>query len=232
VDESRSAAAPQELARQLITVVTVHGLWMHGRSMAVLRRRIEARGFAVYAFSYPSVTVSLEANAVALAKFLEGVPGDRVHIVAHSLGGVLFRAMLDRHVPQRLGHVVMLGSPLRGSLIAARLARLPGHRWLIGKGFAELNARGGFDAWDPTVVAGGIAGRLPYGAGRLTGGFDEPNDGTVAVRETQLPGLADHVVLPVSHSALLWSRRVSVEVESFLETGRFRPVASQSQSPA
>ena len=73
----------------MIAVVSVHGLWMRGASMAVLRRRLEAHGFGFHDFSYSSVTASLATNAAALAQFIERVPGDTVHLVGHSLGGVL-----------------------------------------------------------------------------------------------------------------------------------------------
>jgi pimeloyl-ACP methyl ester carboxylesterase len=210
----------------LSTVVTVHGLWMHGGSMVVLGRRLRACGFAVRPFSYASVTGSLAANAATLAAFLDGVPADTIHLVGHSLGGVLIREMLERAVPSRLGRVVLLGSPLRGSRIAARVARLPGGRRFIGDSIRELNARGGVAAWPSAVEAGAIAGNLPLGIGRLLGGFGEPNDGTVAVAETRLEGLRDHVVLPVSHFALLWSTAVAEQTERFLVHGRFRHTAS------
>jgi hypothetical protein len=154
------------------------------------------------------------------------------HLVAHSLGGVLIRTMLEQGVPARLGRVVLLGSPLRGSRIGARAARLPGGRRLVGCGMLELNARRGFKEWLPAVPAGSIAGRLPFGAGWLLGGFSEPNDGTVAVSETQLPGLQDHVVLPVSHFALLWSKQVSEQARHFLLNGRFRREAFQAGTDA
>jgi pimeloyl-ACP methyl ester carboxylesterase len=221
VDESRSVAALKERSLGLTTVVTVHGLWMHVGSMVVLQHRLESHGFRVSAFGYPSVTHTLEENAAALAEFIDQVPGGTVHLLAHSLGGALIRTMLERAIPARLGRVVMLGSPLRGSRIGARTARLPGGRRIVGRSIVDLNDRGGFADWPPAVPAGCIAGRLPLGAGWLVGGFLEANDGTVAVAETKVPGLADHVVLPVSHFALLWSKRVSEQARHFLERGRF-----------
>ena len=160
--------------------------------------------------------------AAALAAYLDGVRGDTVHLVGHSLGGVLICAMLESRLPARLGRVVCLGSPLRGSRTAARLARWPGGPRLIGRCLADVHARGGFDAWRAGVEVGSIAGRIPLGVGRLLGPFREPNDGTVAVAETVIAGLADHVVLPVSHVALLWSAQVAAQMAHFLEHGRFR----------
>lgn len=205
----------------MISVITVHGLWMRGASMAVLRRRLAPHGFEVVDFTYPSVQGSLSANATALASFIDAVPGDTVHLVGHSLGGVLICALLENRIPQRIGRVVCLGSPLKGSRTAARLARWPGGRRLVGRCLADVHARGGFAAWRAGVEAGSIAGRIPLGVGRLLGPFPEPNDGTVAVAETQIAGLADHVVLPVSHVALLWSTAVAAQTEHFLLHGRF-----------
>ena len=206
----------------MISVVSVHGLWMGGAAMAVLRKRLERHGFTFHDFSYSSVTASLADNAAALARFVDRVPGTTVHLVGHSLGGVLACAMLEGGLPARLGRIVCLGSPLRGSRTAARLARWPGGERLIGKCLCEVQARGGFSAWPAGVEVGSIAGRLPFGLGRLFGAFPEPNDGTVAVAETSIAGLADHIVLPVSHVALLWSSAVAEQTEHFLLHGRFR----------
>lgn len=205
----------------MISVVGVHGLWMRGASMVVLRARLERHGFAFHDFSYSSVTASLTDNAAALAAFVDRVPGETVHLVGHSLGGVLACAMLETCLPARLGRIVCLGSPLKGSRTAARLARWPGGQRLIGKCLCDVQARGGFAAWRAGVEVGSIAGRWPFGVGRLFGAFEEPNDGTVAVAETSIAGLADHIVLPVSHVALLWSSAVAAQAEHFLLHGRF-----------
>jgi hypothetical protein len=51
--------------------------------------------------------------------------------------------------------------------------------------------------------------------------FDEDNDGTVALSETQLAGAAGFLGVPATHSGLLWSARVAREAGSFLEYGSF-----------
>lgn len=206
----------------MISVVTVHGLWMRGAAMAILRRRLAPHGLAVREFDYPSVTGSLTANARALADFVDALSGDTIHFVGHSLGGVVIRAMLDVRVSPRIGRVVCLGSPLRGSRTGRRLAYLPGGRRIIGHSLGELHTNGGFDSWPAGVEAGSIAGSLPFGVGLMFGPFFAPNDGTVAVAETKVAGLADHIALPVSHMALLWSDRVADQVEHFVLHGRFR----------
>jgi len=53
------------------------------------------------------------------------------------------------------------------------------------------------------------------------GHFDGGHDGTVSIAETQLPGLADHVVVDASHSGLLLSHVAADQAVAFLRTGRF-----------
>jgi pimeloyl-ACP methyl ester carboxylesterase len=189
--------------------------------MKVLRRRLASRGFDVHVFSYPSVAGNLASNAARLARFIDRVPGDRVNVVAHSLGGILVRAMLEHGAPRKLGRVVCLGAPFGGSRTAARVARLPGGARLLGRSVADLLARGGFDKWESPHEVGIIAGGVPFGVGILLGGFAEPSDGTVAIAETRLAGARDHIVLEVAHMSLLWSGAVARQVEHFLVTGQF-----------
>ena len=72
---------------------------------------------------------------------------------------MLICELLESRRPPRLGRVVCLGSPLKGSRTAARLVRWPGGQRLIGRCLAEVHARGGFACWPPGVEVGSVAGR-------------------------------------------------------------------------
>jgi hypothetical protein len=48
-----------------------------------------------------------------------------------------------------------------------------------------------------------------------------PNDGTVALEETRLPGASAELDLAVGHSGLLLDRRVARAACRFLRQGRF-----------
>ena len=222
-DEAHAGTSKRSLPAAGAAIVVVHGLWMNGLAMQLLRRRLDGHGFATHVFRYPSVAHDLSTNAVRLADFVAALPGDTVHFLGHSLGGVLIGAMLERTEHQRAGRVVCLGSPFGGSQIGARVARWGsfGARF-VGKSIGELNARGGFREWRAPHELGVIAGDRPYGFGRLLGGFDEPNDGTVAIAETRVQGAADHIVLPVTHFSMLSSRLVLEQALAFIRTGTFR----------
>jgi len=202
------------------TAVVVHGLWMPGAETLLLRRRLGAAGFATRQFTYHSVAQDLHANALQLAEFLGDVPGETVHLVGHSLGGVIAVRTLQSHSLERIGRVVCLGAPLQGSRSALALARLPGGQRLIGKSESAFLA-GSVEPWTAREELGLICGRVPIGGGQLFGRLPAPHDGSIAVDETRLDGATEHIVLPVSHLSMLWSRAVAEQTVCFLESGRF-----------
>ncbi len=202
-------------------VVVVHGLWMPGPETIVLRRRLGRAGFAPHVFHYATVETALADSAGGLADFVAALSAPAVDLVGYSLGGIVALTMLERFRPAHEGRVVCLGSPLRGSLSAERLSRLPGGERLLGRSLREFVARGGFGAWRGPQPLGVVAGSVPVSFARLLGRLPGANDGTVAVEETRLPGMADHVVVPASHTTLMFSRRAADQTIHFLRHGRF-----------
>ena len=77
-------------------------------------------------------------------------------------------------------------------------------------------------AWKRPRSLGVIAGSLSAGFGRLVSRLPVPNDGTVAVDETRLDGMSDHLVLPVTHTGMLLSTEVANRTARFLDHGNFR----------
>jgi pimeloyl-ACP methyl ester carboxylesterase len=215
-------------------VVYVHGLWLNGWESVLLRRRLSAQmGCETAAFSYPSVGAGAAANARALGEFLERMSADTLHLVAHSLGGLmvleLFANVLSADGrfasgrPMPPGRIVLLGSPVQGSSAAQNLARLPFGRSIMGLTANQVLVAPRIRRWNGARDLGVIAGSLPLGFGRLTGRLDGANDGTVLVEETRLPGATEHLTLRTSHSALVYSKAVARHAVAFLREGRFGP---------
>ncbi len=202
------------------TVVFVHGLWMNGVESGLLRRRIGEAGFSPRQFSYHSVTQSFDDNAQRLKQFVDELPAGKVHLVGHSLGGLLLLKMLASHADQREGRLVCMGSPLAGSRAAKALLSLPGGSRVLGHSVQALIHEQPW-RWSGRRELGLIAGGLAMGLGRLLSDLPEPNDGTVAVDETFLEGARDHIVLDVSHTQMLFSAEVAAQVVQFLREGRF-----------
>jgi len=211
-----------ENARAVPTVVFVHGIWMTGLEMLPLMRRVARGGFRCVRFSYPSRSRPLAEHARRLAAFVARHGPGPVHLVCHSLGGLVALRMLRDAPAGVVGRTVLLGSPVQGSAVAARLHRRAATRWILGAAAEALvpDAPADFRVEHPVGL---IVGTRPVGIGRLIGGLEGSSDGTVAVAETRLPGAAGVCELPLSHMGLVLSRRVVPYVVAFLREGRFPP---------
>jgi pimeloyl-ACP methyl ester carboxylesterase len=208
------------------SVVLVPGLWMPAVEMGVLAARLLAENFSVRCFGYPSVRESATANARRLAEFaLRAVPigtEGRVHLVGHSLGGVLSLRAVGDHpaLAARAGRIVLLGPPYRGSAAADSLAQLPGGKAMLGRAIAQWFGEPRPKLDDGRDI-GVIAGTRSFGMARLIVRLPLPNDGVVSLAESQVPGARDLILLPVTHSGLPFSAKVAREAAGFLRSGRF-----------
>ena len=208
-------------------VVLVHGMWMPGEEMMLMKLRLEKDyGFDTELFSYPSVKGTLDENAALLSEFVSDLNSDEVHLVGHSLGGVVSLRMLAQQPDAPTGRVVCLGSPLCGSRAADLVTQ---HDWgnsVLGRSVVDGVVEDAANEWAAKVTAerevGSIAGTKPVGLGRLFAEFREPSDGTIAVSETRLPGLRDHLLIAINHTGLVLSARVVKQVAAFLKDGAFK----------
>jgi pimeloyl-ACP methyl ester carboxylesterase len=142
-----------------------------------------------------------------------------VSLVGHSLGGLVALEALRRQPDLPVSRVVCLGSPLRGSSTARSLAD---HGWALALGRSSGMLLDGLPAWEGRARVGLVAGSVPHGLGSLLGALGESSDGTVGLDETRLPGLADHCVVPASHSGLVFSPDAARQTAAFLRAGCFR----------
>ena len=203
-------------------VVYVHGLWMPGEESLVLRRRL-ARGFdlALQAFRYSAASTGMDEITGKLETFVRELRAPAVHFLGHSLGGLVIYRFLERFPDQPPGRVVFLGTPCVGSRAAERAGRFAPIAHFMGQSVAAELLKPHERRWSHARPLGIIAGTQRLGLGQLFADFTEPNDGTIAVSETRMPGAADTMVLPVSHLGMLVSARVARETGTFLTRGRF-----------
>lgn len=203
-------------------VILLHGLWMRGFALTVLHRRLMEVELQVHRFDYMSVAARQERILTRLQTQMNELAADggAVHLVGHSLGGLLALSICAGNDALPPGRIVCLGSPLKGSAAARRFAGLGrGGEVLLGYN-RELLERG-FEHWDGPRELGVIAGRMPLGLAAVLGQFEGEHDGTVAVEETRLPGMAGHCVVEANHTGLLFSYEVARQVTQFLHHGYF-----------
>jgi len=200
-------------------IILVHGLWFGSWAMARLAKKLQAEGFRVRRFSYSTTAGDLRTHAAQLWEFVRSTQADQLHFASHSLGGLVTLGMLHAEAGLPPGRVVLMGSPLDGSIVARRSRKLPGVKKLLGGMRPTLEH--GYEHLPGDRETGMIAGSRAIGLGMLMGGAGKPGDGTVAVRETLAAGLKDHLVLPVTHTGMLYSAEVARQVAGFLKSGSF-----------
>ncbi len=208
-------------------VVLLHGLARTERSMALLEQAFIAGGYAVANVSYdsrehPVRTLADAAIPAGIATCAARDPG-RVHFVTHSLGGILLRDYLVRHEFAALGRVVMLAPPNQGSESVDRLGSTGLFASLMGPAALEL---GTGDSALPRLL-----GPVTYSVGVIAGTrtidpigsmlLPDPDDGKVSLQRTKIEGMADFLVVPVSHSFIMRDAGVIRQALAFIATGAF-----------
>ena len=214
-------------------VILLHGILRTRKSMAGLAKHIEAQGFLTLNFTYASTKKNLSDLADDVQAMMAAEESfhsaKQVHFVTHSMGGLVLRHFLDRHrknLGGRLGRVVMLGPPNRGSELADIFQNIAPYRWIFGPAGQQMTVRenavqipqGKVD-FELGVIAGTVGWPYPDGALLLKG----QHDGRVTVENTKLDGMKDHMTIPVMHGLMMGHQGVRRNVTQFLKTGRFIP---------
>ena len=117
-------------------VLCVHGFFRNGTCMWGIRRALGRRGRSTLAVSMGRPWRSIEHYAppleAALRELATSFPGQRIDVVAHSMGGLVLRHVLaeDPDLGAAVGRIVTLGSPHRGTAVVRGLAMAPEHKQL------------------------------------------------------------------------------------------------------
>lgn len=207
------------------SVILLHGLARSSRCMNRLENTLQQAGYHIVNLNYPSTSGSIESlsDTVITNALAKTEPSQSVHFVTHSLGGILLRYFLTHNEIDRLGRVVMLAPPNRGSQIVEWLQ----HYWLFQRllGPAALQLGTAADSLvnqlppapcELGIIAGSRAVNVLFSPF-----LPKPNDGTVSVENTKLAGMRDHITLPTTHPLIMRNKQVIKQVLAFLKSGQF-----------
>ena len=193
-------------------VILVHGLAAHRLVMGRLAWSLRDLYARVVNWGYSSLWSPIERHGRALAGMLERLDSEgkhsRIHLVTHSMGGIVARLALAEYLPRNFGRFVMIAPPNRGSHLAARLAPF------LGRVCPPLVQLGNHEA--------SFVCSLPLPQVTDLGIIAAKTDFLVRHPNTRLGCERDHIILPGLHSSLLWRRETAEQVRHFLEHGEFR----------
>ncbi len=196
---TRRRAQPQSASAKP-PVLLVHGYFLNAAAWWWFARLLTDEGYRVFTATIEPALGSIDAMAESLANRIESVCAStnsgKVHLVAHSMGGLVCRAYLRAHGPGRVARLITVATPHQGTVLArlgiGRCARqmAPGSAWLAALAGQETGM-----AHAPTVAL------FTYYDNYIT----PPESGTLA--------WARNEVLPaVGHVEMYFSRRVAAQV--------------------
>ena len=143
--------------------------------------------------------------------------------MVRTLGGILVRYFLEKNELPRLGRVVMIAPPNKGSQVVDMLRDIPGYELFNGPAGVQL----GTDENSIPLTLGPVAFPLGVIAGTrtfnpiLSLSLPNPDDGKVSVENTKIEGMIDFIEVPHTHTFIMRAEIVIEQVEYFLKNGSF-----------
>jgi pimeloyl-ACP methyl ester carboxylesterase len=111
-------------------IMLVHGIVDNHTVFSLMRRQLLRRGFSrIHTFSYSPLTLDVRSTAERMGEEIEALCEEygyeRIHVIGHSLGGLIARYYVQRlGGDERVHTCVTLGTPHQGTM-AARLLPWP-----------------------------------------------------------------------------------------------------------
>lgn len=210
-------------------IVLLHGILRSKTDMLGLEIYFKNRGYDIINIMYPSrkmdidgITNFVHEHIHAHKSYTDDKP---LNFVAHSMGGLITRYYIMRFSPKNLHKVVMLGTPNTGSEVADYL---DGHdifskpfNKLFGPAAKQLKTDYDHKENEITYPLGIIAGCKsinPLAFLALNG----EHDGIVPVERTKIDGMTDHIVMPSSHSLMMFNPKIMDQIDYFLKNEKFK----------
>ncbi len=195
------------------TVILVHGLWMWRWTWFFYKKFLGLKGYHVIVFGYSATGQPIERTVMKLVALVNSCESDTVHLVGHSMGGLVSMKSLPRI--NKSGKLVLIGSPINGSQVVKKLKKWGWHKYLLRHATQPLIE----GVVNPQVFRKSqmIAGNLPYGVGQIIHRMQGESDGTVSVNETQADWIDQHKIIHSNHLGLLKNKQAKALTYAFLQ---------------
>jgi pimeloyl-ACP methyl ester carboxylesterase len=209
-------------------VIMLHGLWRSVRAMQPMAKYLSDHGYSTVNVPYSSFRHDLDKLVETVNAEIQPLiaQGKTVHFVTHSLGGVVVKRlleMLDLSQIEKIGRVVMLAPPHKGSEIVdwLRSSPLRSIKGVLGPASEFLSSdqmAGHSEDFPPGVEAAVIMGEksaIPFFRKLL----DASNDGIVSVEKGRLFGIKEFKVVNADHTFISSDPMVMEMTARFIDHG-------------
>jgi predicted alpha/beta-hydrolase family hydrolase len=206
-------------------IILLHGLGRNNTSMWLLASRLDEAGFYVQRVEYGSLHQNPDEILTEISSQINQCcqqHAQSVHFVGHSLGGLMVRAYLQNNQVNKLGRVVLLGTPNQGTEAADHFS----NSWLMDILGPTAQALGtNADSFPKSLEApyypvGIIAGELKSNLNdHVIPGKD---DGLVSVEATKIDAMTDFIIIETGHSMMRYDREVADQTIEFIKNGVFK----------
>lgn len=210
-------------------VILFHGMARSHHSMEGMQDFLTGAGYHTVNVHYPSTsqdvaTISSSYFDEALARCAQFKP-DTIHLVSHSLGGIIIRYSLQKKLPAKLGRVVMLSPPNKGSEATDNLKDWALYKWLNGPAGQQLGTapdslpnRLGPATFPVGIITGDEHALFDWWLAEMIPGKD---DGKVSIESAKLDGMIDFLVVSESHPFIMDAEDVQRQTLHFLQHETF-----------
>ena len=205
-------------------IVLLHGLGRNTTSMWLLASRLDDAGYYVQRVGYSSLHQKPDEILKDISSQINKCcqkHTQSVHFVGHSLGGLMVRSYLQSNKVDKLGRVVLLGTPNKGTEAADHFS----NSWLMDLLGPTAKALGTDDNSFPNSLK---APYYPVGiiAGERESELNDPvipgkDDGLVSVESTKIDGMTDFIIIETGHSMMRYDREVADQTIEFIKNGAF-----------
>ncbi|MCG8097232.1 MAG: alpha/beta fold hydrolase [Candidatus Thiodiazotropha endolucinida] len=206
-------------------VVLLHGLGRNKTSMWLLASRLENAGYYVKRVEYSSLDHDPDEILQDISSQINQCCQKHthsVHFVGHSLGGLMVRAYLQYNKVDKLGRVVLLGTPNKGTEAADHFS----NSWLMEILGPTAKALGTGQNSFPNSLK---APYYPVGiiAGQIKSRLNDPvipgkDDGLVSIEATKIDGMTDFIIIETGHSSMRYNSEVAEQTIEFIKNGMFK----------
>lgn len=208
-------------------VYFVHGILGFRREYSKLEKALEREGFETEFFSYNSRKEDLRIVAEKLYRKIQSEDIEKISFVAHSMGGLVVRALYDQvendKLFPRIFRIVMIATPNQGAVFAKVMHSNAILRFIMGANLRHFLADENALARTlpvPDAEIGIIAGYSgkSWGYNPFIG---SDNDLEVMPEETKLGSEKDFITVKSNHIAILRNKATLTYVVNFLKSGEF-----------